>query len=306
MLSDMPLGFSKIIKYEWLEYTVRICIDVGRISETETDGNSERVQSSGLDFKGQIGLFDDLDTQYSEVNTNDDSKTAKKYGIGRKEQALIREALHLYLADKVSVHSISPDNNRDKAVGILSKIWSSVPPNVVELRDDALELYGEISNSERIVLHWGMASAVYPFVFLVAETVGRLLRFQETFTLSQVRERVEGILGDRPTVYYALPKVLYSFIDWGVLKRIQNSKGVYAGTEPVSTKNQHLMAWFLEAFLYAKGVSSLPLLSVIDSPGLFPFSIEPGVITDYVIRQNPRLTVFRHGMSEDMVGLAHK
>jgi len=306
MLSDMPLGFSKIIKYEWLEYTVRTCIDVDRISEIVTDGNSERVQSSGLDFKGQIGLFDDLDTQYSEVSTVKDSKTAKKYGIGRKEQALIREALHLYLADKVSVHSISPDNNRDKAVGILSKIWLSVPPNVVELRDDALELYGEISNSEHIVLHWGMTSAVYPFVFLVAETVGRLLRFQETFTLSQVRERVEGILGDRPTVYYALPKVLYSFVDWGVLKRIQHSKGVYTGTEPVSIKNQHLIAWFLEAVLYAKGVSSLPLLSVIDSPGLFPFYIEPGVITDYVIRQNPRLTVFRHGMNEDMVGLAHK
>ena len=306
MLSDMPLGFSKIIKYEWLEYTVRTCIDVDRISEIVTDGNSERVQSSGLDFKGQIGLFDDLDTQYSEVSTVKDSKTAKKYGIGRKEQALIREALHLYLADKVSVHSISPDNNRDKAVGILSKIWLSVPPNVVELRDDALELYGEISNSEHIVLHWGMTSAVYPFVFLVAETVGRLLRFQETFTLSQVRERVEGILGDRPTVYYALPKVLYSFVDWGVLKRIQNSKGVYAGTEPISIKNQYLIAWLLEAVLYAKGVSSLPLLSVIDSPGLFPFYIEPGVITDYVIRQNPRLTVFRHGMNEDMVGLAHK
>ena len=63
----------------------------------------------------------------------------------------------------------------------------------VELRDDALELYEEISDSERIVLHWGMTSAVYPFV-LVAETVGRLLRFQETFTVSQVRERVEGIL----------------------------------------------------------------------------------------------------------------
>ena len=306
MLSDMPVGFSNIVKYEWLEYTVRICIDVGRISKTNTDGNNEGVQSSGLDFKGQIGLFGDLDTQYSEVSTVKDSKTVKKYGIGRKEQALIREALHLYLADEVSVHSNSRNKNRDKTVSILSKIWSSVPPNVVELRDDALELYEEISDSERIVLHWGMTSAVYPFVFLVAETVGRLLRFQETFTLSQVRERVEGILGDRPTVYHALPKVLYSFVDWGVLKRIQNSKGVYAGTEPISIKNQYLIAWLLEAVLYAKGVSSLPLLSVIDSPGLFPFSIEPGVITDYVIRQNPRLTVFRHGMSEDMVGLAHK
>ena len=57
MLSDMPVGFSNIVKYEWLEYTVRICIDVGRISETNTDGNNEGVQSSGLDFKGQIGLL---------------------------------------------------------------------------------------------------------------------------------------------------------------------------------------------------------------------------------------------------------
>ena len=37
-----------------------------------------------------------------------------------------------------------------------------------------------------------------------------------------------------------------------------------AGTEPISIKNQHLIAWLLEAVLYAKGVTSLSLLSVIE------------------------------------------
>lgn len=48
----------------------------------------------------------------------------------------------------------------------------------------------------------------------------------------------------------------------------------------------------------------LPMLSAVTSPGLFPFSIEPGIVTDYVIRKNPRLTTFRQGVSEEMVGLA--
>lgn len=306
MRSDMPIGFSNIVKYEWLEYAAKICVEIGETSAPEVEGKSEQVPGSTLPHKGQMELFHDEDTQCSTVNPVSNGKNKKEFRIKEKEQVFIRKALKEYISHELSVTVEEDSDYRKKIVTTLSRIWSSVPTDMVDLRDDALALYEEVADSERLVLHWGMTSAVYPFVFLVAETVGRLLRFQETFTLSQVRERVESVLGERPTVYHAVPKVIYSFVDWGALRRTSESKGVYAGTEPLPVKNETLIAWLLEAVLYAKGVTSLPVFTAVSSPGLFPFSIDPGVVTDYVIRQNSRLTTFRHGMNEDMVGLADK
>ncbi len=305
MQSDMPIGFSNIVKYEWLEYAAKICVEIGRTSALEVEEKSEQVPGSTLPHKGQMELFHYEDTQCSTVNPVSNGKNKKEFRE-EKKQALIRKALKEYISHELSVTVEEDSDYRKKIVTTLSRIWLSVPANMVDLRDDALALYEKVADPERLVLHWGMTSAVYPFVFLVAETVGRLLRFQETFTLAQVRERVESVLGQRPTVYHAVPKVIYSFVDWGALRRISEGKGVYAGTEPLLVKNEMLIAWLLEAILYAKGVTSLPVFTAVSSPGLFPFSIDPGVVTDYVIRQNSRLTTFRHGMNEDMVGLADK
>lgn len=215
----------------------------------------------------------------------------------------VRQELREYLAHQMCGPIDVSSESCDKAVTLLSRIWSSVPSNVVMLRDEALELHPRVSEPEHLALHWGMVIAVYPFVLEVAEVVGRLLRLQKTFTLSQVRKRIEDIAGQRPTVYHAVPKLIRSFVDWGVLTSPLDGTGVYSGTDPSPVHDETLLAWLVEAMLHAKSVPALPLLGVVNSPGLFPFLIEPGSVTDYVIRKNPRLTVFRQGISEVMVGL---
>lgn len=257
------IGFSRRIRYEWLEHAAELCVAVGNAPESEVNTVSWDAQVTGR----------------------------------------IRQGLREYLAHQMCVPVDVPSESRDKAATLLSRIWSSVPSDVVMLRDEALELYARVSEPERLALHWGMVIAVYPFVFEMAEVVGRLLRLQKTFRLSQVRERIEDIAGQRPTVYHAVPKVIRSFVDWRVLASPLDGTGVYSGTEPLHIHDETLLAWLVEAMLHAKSAPALPLVSLVNSPGLFPFFIEPGSTTDYVIRKNPRLTVFRQGVSEVMVGL---
>ncbi len=262
-MQSKMIGFSRRIRYEWLEHAAELCVAVADAPETEVNAGPWDTHVTGR----------------------------------------IRQELREYLAHQMCVPVGVPSESRDKAATILSRIWSFVPSNVVMLRDEALILYARISEPERLALHWGMVISVYPFVFEVAEVVGRLLRLQKTFTLSQVRQRIEDVAGQRPTVYHAVPKVIRSLVDWRVLASPLDGTGVYSGTDPLPVNDEALLAWLVEAMLHAKSAPALPLLSVVNSPGLFPFLIEPGSVTDYVIRKNLRLTVFRQGISEIMVGL---
>lgn len=79
--------------------------------------------------------------------------------------------------------------------------------------------------------------------------------------------------------------------------------GVYSPTCKVFIQDEELLAWLVEAVLRTKSSPALPLTAVINSPGLFPFFIEPGSVTDYVLRKNPRLVRFRQGVEQDMLGV---
>ncbi len=138
----------------------------------------------------------------------------------------IQTALNEFLQDKVSVGSESKSSGRRKTISILLKIWVGVPTNLEPLRNEALELLRISPSNQRIVIHWGMAMAVYPFFGTVAENVGRLIRLQGLFAAASVQRRIKEQLGERETVSRATQRLLRCFVDWGVLQDT-NEKGIY-------------------------------------------------------------------------------
>jgi len=212
----------------------------------------------------------------------------------------IQTALQELLRDQLSVGGTADRGNREKAISILLKIWVTVPKGLESFRDDGLAHLSRLPPTDHLPVHWGMTIAVYPFVGVVAEAVGRLLRLQGSCAAAQVQRRVREQLGERETVARAARRILRCFIDWGVLQERQE-KGVYQPAPVRSVTDKKLAAWLIEATLLASGSDAAPLKAIVQSHALFPFVVGPLSIGD--LEGHDRLEWFRQGLDEEMVML---
>lgn len=212
----------------------------------------------------------------------------------------VQGALQEMLRDQLSVGGSAQRGNREKAITIIMKTWSSVSKELEPLRDEALGLLRVLPRQEHLVLHWGMCSATYPFWAAVADVTGRLLRLQHEAAASQIQRRVKEQYGERETVARAARRVIRAFGDWGVLAE-GDKKGVYLPGRTISSKNAALALWMLEAILHAIPSGSLTLDSVRQLPSMFPFELTWPRVN--AIDASPRLQVWRQGMADDIVEL---
>ena len=90
-----------------------------------------------------------------------------------------------------------------------------------------------------------MTIAVYPFVGVIAEAVGRLLRLQGTCAAAHVQGRVREQPGERETGARAARRVLRCFIDWGVLRETKG-QAVYQAASAQWVKDKSVAVWLIE------------------------------------------------------------
>ena len=84
------------------------------------------------------------------------------------DESVVKDALQELLKDKVSVGGQAKRSNREKIITILLKTWVTIPTDLEELRDEGLEHLKRLPRSDHLIIHWGMATAVYPFWSSVA------------------------------------------------------------------------------------------------------------------------------------------
>lgn len=212
----------------------------------------------------------------------------------------IQTALQELLRDQLSVGGTAQRGNREKAISILQKIWVTVPRELEPFRDEGLAHLNRLPLADHLAVHWGMTIAIYPFVGVIAEAVGRLLRLQSSCAAAQVQRRLREQLGERETVARAARRILRCFIDWGVLHG-RKEKGVYQSVPVRSVTDKKLAAWLIEAALLAGGSHNAPLKVIIQTPMLFPFIMSPLSIAE--LDGHERLEWFRQGLDEVMVML---
>jgi hypothetical protein len=184
----------------------------------------------------------------------------------------INTSLQELLQDKVSVGGDADRGNREKIITILMKIWLNVPRGLEAFRTDGLELWRSAPPKDRIAIHWGMVTAVYPFWGSVASQVGRLLHLQGSFAITQIQRRLREQYGERETVFRAARRVIHSYVDWGVLRKTE-AKGVYKQEEVIKISEPRLVVWLIEAHLYAHPERKAILSSLLNSPFLFPMNL---------------------------------
>jgi hypothetical protein len=188
-----------------------------------------------------------------------------------KDATVVNATLNRSLATEVS-----GSQARRKTINVLTRIWLRVPEAHQSLRDEALVLWVNVTEPERVWLHWGLALLAYPFFRDVVATAGRLIRLQEEFTLAQVHRAVVSRWGERATLKYAVPRVLYSLSDWKILTHLDQQEGRYTIVGKCESGIPEMALWLLEAALRTYPADALPLYDLQRLPELFPFALAVG------------------------------
>ena len=244
------------------------------------------------DRKQQIGFSQRIRLEWLE--------TAANLALIESDEKAIYKALRELLKDKLSTCGNARRGSREKTISILMKIWVKPPGYLKDFHHDGLKLLKILPLSEHLILHWGMALAVYPFFGAVALQTGRLLRLQGTVSSALVLRRLREQYGERETVSRSTQRILRSFIDWDVLKET-GRKGIYTLGAVRKISRPELIAWMIEAYLYSQTDGNTELKRIIQSPIFFPFSFEG--IQNILKASFSRIEFSSHAMNQQLVYL---
>lgn len=226
-------------------------------------------------------------------------QTAALVSLGRSGQE-VRESLHSILASELAGGKDPRVGSRGRAIMVLSTLWVDPPEGLEGLRDECLRALPQTPSAEHLALHWAMAVAAYPFFATVAESVGRLLRLQDTVVRSDVQRRVAEGFGDRPTVERATRLAIYNMVQWGALESDAAPRTYRAADR--RTVGQDVAVLLLQAVLHASDVDSTPLDALLHGPALFPFELP--TVTSRDVDECPGLRAISLGGTEATVSLA--
>ncbi len=183
----------------------------------------------------------------------------------------------------------------------LNRVWIQPPDYCTALRDEALEMFRQRPDMDSaFLLNWGMCIAAYPFIAHVAEATGRLLRLQGEAHAPQVNVRIRERFGDRHFVYRSVRYNLSTFLESGALQT-GKKQGIYLRGRIMKPRNAREIAWIVEALLHSQDETNLSLPQIAAHGALFPFDLTDLRLT--ALKGNPRLELFRHSLSENLIGL---
>lgn len=221
--------------------------------------------------------------------------------LAGNNDAMIKSILQADLKDSFRSDNADVRGSIDKSITILLKVWLRVPAGLESLRIGGLDLLKYLPANHRIVVHWGMIMAVYPFWASVALQTGRLLKLQGSAAATQVQRRIREQYGERETVARRARYVLRSYMDWEVLSET-DEKGIYTAGPSLDVDDSRLIAWLVEASLHARANGSAPLKDLIDSSSLFPFRLKP-IHAESLLAASASIDILRHGLDDDLVML---
>ena len=251
--------------------------------------DSDRT-GGGVNRRDQVGFSQRIQLDWLDYTAN--------LVLAGNSKAEIVAALSERLKEKLSVGSEPERGNRDKAITILTKVWVAVPRDLQALRDEGLDHLRARSPSERMLVHWCMCMAVYPFFGTVADAVGRLLRLQGTAGAAQVQRRLRERFGERETVARAARRILRAYIDWEVLLET-DEKGLYRATAKRPIDDPPLALWAIKAILFATDDAPRPAPTLLRGPHLFPFDLPLPPLRKLEACEG--LEISRHGIDQEVL-----
>jgi hypothetical protein len=201
-------------------------------------------------------------------------------------------------ADEILTADIAGYKSRMNARTILFKIWYLVDDDYKHLQQEALRLMDEVSQKERITIHWGMTMLAYPFFKDLINEMGMLFKLQQEVSSDQISRKIKALYGDRRRVEVSISASLTSLRAWGVI--VTEKRNMQEITkEKISIQSNALKQWIAEVLIHVLGVDALPIEYYRNNSLLFPFNLD--LSTDDFEKQ--RFNIIRQGVDMRMVGL---
>lgn len=221
---------------------------------------------------------------------------ATRVGEGLSD-AEIRAYLWDYFGQKGEV--AGGDAATRKTITVLRHIWSFVPEDCREMRDNAMHLLANCTTQERVAVHWAITTATYPFFADVATAVGRLLRLQATVTSQQVYRRLKENWGDRSTVRRAGQHALSTMHTWGILSEA-GKQGEFVPRAERIVMGDPVAVLIFEGLIRFNGGGAIPINELQRHPSLFAFETATSAAR---LRRCSQFKISRQGIDTDFVEL---
>jgi hypothetical protein len=199
--------------------------------------------------------------------------------------------------DEYLTSDISGTRSRVKTRTILFKVWGQGAKENEQLENDALALFPNILNEERIVLHWGLSILAYSFFKDLAATMGNMFRLQGEVSSEQIGRKMKSLYGDSRRIEITTNAVLTSLRSWGVIEA--KERHIHRIPEYIDINNIELKQWLVEVLLKVTCAEALNLDTIQNHTMFFPFR--------YAISQSDlktdRFSMTRQGIDTVMIGL---
>lgn len=200
------------------------------------------------------------------------------------------------LLDGYLRNDITGAKSRKNAVTMLMKIWYLVDEEMRPVRDKLLDVFSSFTKEERLLVHWGMTLAAYPFFKDVAQEFGKLFRLQDEVKSVEIGKRIKEAYGDRRRVEVATSAVIMSMKAWGIL--LPNKNRSYRLHPKIQVENPDLQGFIIQTLLQVLENTSLQLDIAQNHSLFFPFSYELNVLE---LRQKSDLSLYRQGIDTFVV-----
>jgi hypothetical protein len=155
-----------------------------------------------------------------------------------------------------------------KTVNVLTRLWLEPNPEVQPLANKAIILSPDLLDDEQVVLHYGIALALFPLFRDTCIQVGRLIQLQGLFNRQEVRQRVMEHYSNQGTIPRSVDRILQTLNNWGITAKGDKTK-YYVIRKVI--KKQSLQLWLLEAAIYSAPDHRILLNDIFRLPDLFPF-----------------------------------
>ncbi|MGF9964516.1 hypothetical protein [Bacillus rhizoplanae] len=188
-------------------------------------------------------------------------------------------------------NDITGAKSRKNAVTMLMKIWYLVNKDFIHIRDKVLEELPILTKEERMLVHWGMTLAAYPFFKDAAQELGKLFQLQDTVSSTVIGKRMKEEYGDRRRVEVATSAVLMSIRAWGILIPSKNRSNQLP--DKIHISNPILQVFIVQMLLYILENTALQLDIIHNHPMFFSFAYDFDLSE---LRQCEEITLHRQGV----------
>lgn len=200
--------------------------------------------------------------------------------------------------DEYLLPSISGETSRRKTKNILTATWLKAAVVEEAFKKEAVNLFVNANNSERLALHFGMSIATYPFFLSLGKILGRLFKLQDEITNTEFQRRVIESNGDTDSIKRAAARYLQSLIEWGVITSLK--KGVVYPSPKIQLNNAELITWLYGSVLYSSDRDRLAIDDITSNPVWFPFEIPHGYFN---VSNSKFIEIVHQGIGETLVAL---